>query len=259
MAETRYDQQLAADYRLAREIPLSGLTAWRAAIAAAVPLGPGTTVLDVGAGTGAFAAALHEWFGTGVVAVEPAEAMRALIPRTAGIEVLPGRAEALPVPDGSADAAWLGSVIHYLPDLPSVARELRRVLRPARPVLIRNAFPGRCERDLRVRFFPETERAVSDYPTVEQVCAAFAGAGFRRVSLESLPQRNAPTLAEFADRIRRDTDSKLCGLSDAEFDRGMARLRKAAADDPSEPATSWMDLLVLSGGGGGDDGDGGPG
>ncbi|WP_042394751.1 class I SAM-dependent methyltransferase [Streptacidiphilus carbonis] len=246
MTGTTYDRQAAEDYRAAREIPRSGLEAWRTAVAAAARLGPGMTLLDVGAGTGAFAAAFHDWYGVEVLAVEPAEAMRALIPVSAAIRALDGRAEALPVEDGCADAAWFGSVLHYLSDLPAVARELRRVLRPGAPVLIRNAFPGRCDRDLRVRFFPETARLVDAYPSVGQVCTAFATAGFQQMSLRSLPQRSAPTLDAFARGLRRDADSKLRALSDEDYARGLARLHAAAAAAPTEPAVSWMDLLVLS-------------
>jgi SAM-dependent methyltransferase len=245
MAGTTYDRQAAADYQAAREIPREGLDAWRQAIDEQAGLAPGMTVLDVGAGTGGFAAAFHDWFGVRVLAVEPAEAMRALIPVSADIEALDGRAEALPVPDGAADAAWLGSVLHHLTDLDAAARELRRALRPGAPVLIRNAFPGRCERDLRVRFFPETARLVDGYPTVDRVRAAFATAGFDFVGLRSVPQQSAPTLAAFATGIRRDADSKLRALSDEDFARGLDALRAAAAADPAEPAVSWMDLLIL--------------
>ncbi|MCX5213761.1 class I SAM-dependent methyltransferase [Kitasatospora sp. NBC_00240] len=246
MAGIAYDRQTAEDYRIAREVPRAGLDAWRAAIADEAALAPGGTVLDVGAGTGAFAAAFHDWFGVRVLAVDPAEAMRAMIPRTDGITVLDGRADALPVPDGCADAAWLGSVVHHLPDLAAAAAELRRALKPGAPVLIRNIFPGRADRDLRVRFFPETERLIEGYPTVEQVCAAFATAGFTRTALRAVPQESAADLDAFTARIRRDADSKLRGLTDEEFERGMARLRATAAAAPGHPATSWMDLLVLS-------------
>ncbi|MFG2600263.1 class I SAM-dependent methyltransferase [Streptomyces sp. NPDC048462] len=246
MEATAPDRRFAEDYRIAREIPRDGLTAWRAAVAAEVPLEPGAVVLDVGAGTGAFAAAFADWFGARVLAVEPAAAMRALIPGTKDIEVLDGRAEVLPVPDGCADAAWLGSVVHHIEDLPAAAREIRRALKPGAPVLIRNSFPGRCTRDLRVRFFPGTARIVDAYPTVEQTCAAFAAAGFARVALHAVPQESAPTLSDFADRIRRDTDAKLRGLTDEEFTSGMRRLRQAAAQEPDLPAVSWMDLLVLA-------------
>ncbi len=239
-------QQAAEDYRMAREIPLEGLGEWREAIRAEVFPSSDMTIIDVGAGTGGFAVALRTWFGVRVIALEPAQAMRASIAQTEGIEVVAGTAEALPALDASIDAAWLGSVIHHLRDLSAAAHELRRVLRPGAPVLVRNTFPGRCSGDLRVRFFPETERSIATYPTVEQTGAAFAEAGFGRVSLRSLPQQSAPTLGEFADKIRRGADSKLRALSDEEFEAGMSRLRRAAAADPTAPATSWMDLLVVA-------------
>lgn len=150
------------------------------------------------------------------------------------------------MPDACADAAWLGSVLHHLADLEAAARELRRALRPGAPVLIRNTFPGRSDRDLRVRFFPETARSIDGYPSVDRVCAAFAAAGFARVSLRSLPQQSAPTLGDFADGLRRDADSKLRALTDIEYAAGLTRLRAAAAAAPEEPAVSWMDLLVLA-------------
>ncbi|WP_052396971.1 class I SAM-dependent methyltransferase [Streptomyces sp. NRRL F-5123] len=235
----------AAAYRAAREVPREGLGAWREAVAEEAGLRPGMTVLDVGAGTGGFATAFREWFGVDVLAVEPSAAMRALIPADDGITVLEGRAEALPVGDGCADAAWFGSVVHHIEDLVAAARETRRALRPGAPVLIRNVFPGRAERDLRLRFFPETADSVAYYPPVEHVVTVFTAAGFHRTALRTLPQESAPTLAAYADGLRRGTDSKLRSLSDAAYARGLDRLRAAAAADPTEKAVSWMDLLVL--------------
>jgi ubiquinone/menaquinone biosynthesis C-methylase UbiE len=245
MSETGAGRHEAERYRAARDIAPDGLHAWRDAIAKEAALGPRDVIVDVGAGTGAFATAFREWFGVRVVAVEPAEAMRALIPRVGGIDVLDGTAERLPLTDESADAAWLGSVLHHLQDISVAARELRRVLKPGAPVLIRNTFPGRAADDLRVQFFPATARTIDGYPSVDAVCSAFEAAGLRRVALERLPHAAAPTLAEFAARLNRASDSKLRALSDADFEAGMTRLRSEAASDPTAPATSWMDLLVL--------------
>ena len=81
---------------------------------------------DIGAGTGAFAAAFADWFGLGVLAVEPSAAMRARIPARPGIRVLGGHACAFPLADGSADAAWLSTVIDYIADLEAAARDSPR-------------------------------------------------------------------------------------------------------------------------------------
>jgi SAM-dependent methyltransferase len=209
------------------------------------------TLADIGAGTGAFAAAFSDWFGLGILAVEPSAAMRAQIPRRPDIQVLEGHANALPLPGDSADAAWLSTVIHHIPDLQAAAREIRRVLRPGAPVLIRQPFPGRTDRIELVRWFPETARTIDTFPTVEQACQAFATAGFCRQALEQVPQTYQASLADFlgqADTFR-DADTTMRGLTEDEFLRGKERLRRAVqhAGETASPVTrtSWLDLLVL--------------
>jgi ubiquinone/menaquinone biosynthesis C-methylase UbiE len=147
MARISYDDQTAAAYKAVREVPRDGLGAWREAVQRHLRPSPGMTVVDIGAGTGAFAAAFSDWFDLAILAVEPSAAMRAQIPRRPGIEVLGGHASALPLPDHSADGAWLSLVIHHIPDLEAAACEIRRVLRPGAPVLIRQGFPGRAGPD----------------------------------------------------------------------------------------------------------------
>jgi SAM-dependent methyltransferase len=252
MARITYDDQTAAAFKAVREIPRDGLAQWREAIRRHLGPLPGMTLVDTGAGTGAFAAAFSDWFGLSIVAVEPSAAMRAQIPRRPGIRVVEGDASTLPLPDGSADGAWLSLVIHHIPDLDAAAREIRRVLRPGAPVLIRQGFPGRVDttHTFPWEFFPETARTTDTYPSVEQVCQAFATAGFRRVALEQVPE-TLISLAEFldqADTFRR-ADSPMRGLTEEEFLRGKERLRRAVQDaeqspDP-EPRTNWLDLLVL--------------
>ena len=48
------------------------------------------TLVDIGAGTGQFAAAFSDWFDLSVLAVEPSAAMRDQIPRTPTIQVFEG-------------------------------------------------------------------------------------------------------------------------------------------------------------------------
>jgi ubiquinone/menaquinone biosynthesis C-methylase UbiE len=251
MARISYDEQTAAAFKAVREIPRDGLSEWRDAVRRHLHPSRGMTLADIGAGTGAFSTAFSEWFDLNVLAVEPSAAMRAQIPRTSAIQVFEGDASALPLPDETADAAWLSLVIHHVADLEAAAREIRRVLRPGAPVLIRQGFPGRVDDVELVRWFPETARVVDSYPTVEDTCEAFAVAGFRREALEQVRETYPTSLADFLGQVDtfRRADTTMRSLSEDEFLRGKERLRRAVrrTEDTAspEPRVNWLDLLVL--------------
>lgn len=177
MARIDYDDRTATAYKQARGVPRDGQAEWREAIRRHLEPKRGMTVADIGAGTGQFTAALSEWFGLGVVAVEPSAATRAKIPNGQNIEVREGHAEALPLADDSVDGAWMSLMIHHVPDLEAAAREVRRVLRTM-------------------------------------------------------------------DTLRR-ADATMRVLTDAEFQRGKERLRRAIEEEDPEPRRNWLDLLAL--------------
>jgi ubiquinone/menaquinone biosynthesis C-methylase UbiE len=251
VARIDYDERTAGAYKAVREVPRDGLLEWRDAVRRHLRPSPGMTLVDIGAGTGQFATAFSDWFEIDVVAVEPSAAMRAEIPRTQAVEALPGDARALPLADATADAAWLSLVIHHIPDLERAAHEIRRVLRPGAPVLIRQGFPGRLDRVELVRWFPETARAVADYPSVADVCSAFAAAGFHQESLEPVRETYSTSLAAFLDQLDtfRDADTTMRTLTEDEFRRGKERIRRAVLDAAQttspETRSNWLDLLIL--------------
>ena len=83
-------------------------------------------VLDLGAGTGKLTSVLLD-LGLDVTAVEPDDAMRALVdPRATG---LAGTAERVPLADASVDGVLVGQAWHWF-DPASAEAEVRRVLRP---------------------------------------------------------------------------------------------------------------------------------
>jgi SAM-dependent methyltransferase len=255
MARINYDEQTAAAFKAAREIPRDGLSEWREAIRRHLRPAPGMTLVDIGAGTGAFASAFADWFDLDVVAVEPSAAMRDRIPRTPAIRVLEGDASALPLPDESADAAWLSLVVQHVPDLEAAAREIRRVLLPGARVLLRQGFPDRYEpagplrydRIEMVRWFPETARTAGTFPSLVNTCEAFAAAGFHQEALEQVRETYPASLADFLGQVDtlRQADTTLRGLTDEEFLRGKERLRRAVDEGSPEPRSNWLDLLVL--------------
>ncbi len=88
-------------------------------------LGADANVLDLAAGTGRLTRELAQRFGH-VVAVEPNDAMRALI---VDGDVRAGAAEAIPLEDASVDAVFVGEAFHWF-DAPRAIGEIARVLRP---------------------------------------------------------------------------------------------------------------------------------
>jgi SAM-dependent methyltransferase len=92
-------------------------------------LGPGRTVVDVGAGTGKLTRELLT-SGAAVVAVEPVPAMRAVLEQAVPeARALDGTAERLPIQDGSADAVVVAQAFHWF-DGPAALAEFHRVLCP---------------------------------------------------------------------------------------------------------------------------------
>jgi ubiquinone/menaquinone biosynthesis C-methylase UbiE len=91
--------------------------------AALLDLGREAEVVDLAAGTGKLTRLLAERFER-VVAVEPDERMRVLLDGA-----LAGTAEAIPLPDASADAVFVGDAFHWF-DAPVALAEIARVLRP---------------------------------------------------------------------------------------------------------------------------------
>jgi SAM-dependent methyltransferase len=97
--------------------------------------GGGPRLLDVGAGTGRLSGPLVQ-AGFDVVAVEPLDGMRAVLARNIGSErALAGRAEALPLGDGSVDGAVCSDAWHWF-DGARAADELHRVVRPGGGVVV---------------------------------------------------------------------------------------------------------------------------
>jgi SAM-dependent methyltransferase len=101
-----------------------------ARIVESLALQPGTTVLDLAAGTGKLTRLLVR-SGAAVVAVEPIAEMRAELSRQVpGVSVLAGTAEQIPLADGTVDAVTVASAFHWF-EVERALREIRRVLVPA--------------------------------------------------------------------------------------------------------------------------------
>ncbi|MBL8909914.1 MAG: methyltransferase domain-containing protein [Archangium sp.] len=95
-------------------------------------LAPGSSILDVGCGTGAYLAR-YKASGFEVAGIEPAPNMRAVAIRdNPGVQILDAVATSLPFPDGKFDLVFAIEVYRYLhlDDVRKSLGELVRVLKP---------------------------------------------------------------------------------------------------------------------------------
>lgn len=116
----------AAAYELGRPDYPDEVGGW---LTGTLGLGPGKTVLDLGAGIGKFTRYLVA-NGASVIAVEPVDGMRAkLVAAMPDVTALAGAAEAMPLPDASVDALVCAQAFHWFASKAALA-EMSRVIKP---------------------------------------------------------------------------------------------------------------------------------
>lgn len=123
----------AADYERIESTLALGSGAWyRQRALRSCGLRRGMRIVDVGVGTGLVARAAATIVGdpTLVTGVDPSPGMLANAQVPAGVSLLAGSAESLPLPDGCADFLSMGYALRHIGDLNAAYAEFLRVLRP---------------------------------------------------------------------------------------------------------------------------------
>ena len=245
-----YDQtDIAASYDKARALAPETKALWQDLLSADIGREAVSLIIDLGCGTGRFSELLATHFGARVIGIDPSrkmiEAARGK-PATGNVVYEHGAAEALPLPDGSADLVFMSNVFHHFPDRAAAARECHRVLRDGGRVCLRN---GLRETDFPQRhFFPGLERLIaSELPSRTEIGSVFATAGFTLAVHRIVRQVVAPDWVTFVEKSALRADSFLARLPDNEFDAGMAALRSHWSKiDPNDPVTEAIDWFVFA-------------
>jgi demethylmenaquinone methyltransferase/2-methoxy-6-polyprenyl-1,4-benzoquinol methylase len=123
----------AADYDRVESAMALGTGSWyRGRALQGSGLRAGMRVIDVGVGTGLVARAAATIVGDAalVTGVDPSPGMIANASVPAGVTLLLGTAESLPLPDNSADFLSMGYALRHIGDLGAAYSEFHRVLRP---------------------------------------------------------------------------------------------------------------------------------
>ncbi|MBW3593180.1 MAG: methyltransferase domain-containing protein [Actinobacteria bacterium] len=187
----------------------------------------GRRVLDVGCGTGSFAAALAErdaevW---GVDASEEmlAQAWGRGLPRE---RFLHARAEELPFEDASFERAVMRLVLHQVERRPAL-RELARVLASAGRATIATFEPEGFDTFWLTRLFPAVARIDRvRFPAAPELEADLRRAGFARVAVQRHVERGSLTREEALARLRSRFISTLRLLDERELADGLGRAER---------------------------------
>jgi SAM-dependent methyltransferase len=237
------------DYERTRYPTSERIDAWCARIGAWFEVSmPQTRVLDLGSGTGIWSAAIADRFCVDVVGVEPAAGMRSVAadrgnPR---VDVVAGSAAAIPLADCTATSAWLSTVVHHFDDLTVAAQELRRVLATPAPVLIRNWFADRLDGVGLLQHFPAAGGWMKQWRTLYEVVEIFERCDFGFAGLERIEESGPVDYDQLLEALprMRHSDSLFAGLDDADWEAGVASVRRAR-DRGDVPGPLGLDLLVF--------------
>jgi ubiquinone/menaquinone biosynthesis C-methylase UbiE len=242
-----YDTEQHEHYARGRVLTQPQLQVWISAFAAVLPDRSPLTGMDIGSGTGRFTPALAGAFGP-VVGVEPSDRMREVAQAHSphpGVRYLPGSAEEIPVPSGSADYALLGWSWHHVRDKPRAVQELARVLRTGGRLLLRTNFSDHHPRPWWLEYFPRGYEAdASIFQPLHEVIAMFTSAGWRVADFRTVAEPSAGTRGDMLERLRLRTLSFFAQLTPAELEAGFRRLEQAVAVDPDGPAPVFAEPLL---------------
>ena len=250
MGVVDYSGAMSRVYNLGRSLSSEVLARWADAAAAHLVV-DGGVVCDLGAGTGRFSGPLADRLGRPVVAVEPAEGMRAQIAQPPGVDsrisVVAGRAEAVPLQAACCPLVWMSQAVHHVQDLDACGRELRRITIPGGRVLLRGLFEVRGNWVLGP-YFPAAVALVEEqFPSLPRILEAFSRGGLSFHGHQRVPQVVARDGNDLLARTRVRADSALARIPDDQYLAGVAQLEADVEKGAfPEPIIEMIDLVSLA-------------
>jgi ubiquinone/menaquinone biosynthesis C-methylase UbiE len=251
MQRVDYDRHQYRVYHKSRAHSRETQSLWREVLARFIPVDAAACWLDVGAGTGRYTPLLAELSGGTAIGVEPSARMRRVADTESAhprVRYVGGCGAAMPLADARASGALLSMVLHHLPDVDAVVRELARVVEPGGTVLLRSGFADRHMDSTFYKYFTaavEIDRA--RLPTTVGTRAGFEARGFRVHAEMEIDQITDASLTAFRQRMETRPFSTFECMSETEISDGFAQLDTAiAAGAGATPIREYVGLMALT-------------
>lgn len=191
----------------------------------------GRRVLDVGCGTGRFAAYLADQHGAKVWGIDREPKMIEVAKaRGSRAEYRVAEAERLPFRDGWFERATMQLVVHHV-ERPRAFAELHRALGPGGRYACMTFDPDYFHLGTLVRWFPSMLAADrARFPTEATLRDELDVAGFVGVRVLREPRRDVVTRDDVLERIRARHISTFDLIPGAEYREGLARAERELPD-----------------------------
>jgi SAM-dependent methyltransferase len=194
----------------------------------------GQGLLDVGCGTGGFAAEIAEASGARVVGCDRSPAFLDYARRRSQtVHWVVADAAELPFASASFDRVLTSLVLHQLDDPARAVAEAHRILRPSGRLLVRTVLPDDAAARVPFRFLTAlAEAQAALMPSMKDVARWIRAAGFTEVAKRRVCRNKRLETGAVEALLRKDAARRYTFLTQNEIEDGVRRLREAFARSP---------------------------
>lgn len=193
----------------------------------------GSSIVDVGAGTGNYSNAIADR-GYQVIAIEPSEVMQSQAQPHSQVRWLAATAEAIPLPDNTVDGAIVMLALHHFKNIAQGIKEINRIVGKGKIVIF--AFEqGKIPDFWLTEYFPYFIRdTLKSFPATKDIASLITE--ITKKTVEVIPFLLPPDLSDrfaaagwcqpeiYLDTEVRNGISSFSKMPQAELEAGIARL-----------------------------------
>jgi SAM-dependent methyltransferase len=195
-------------------------------------LGQGSSVLDIGCGTGNYTALVEIISGAQVYGLDASQGMlERAAKKNPRLHLAIGDAADLPYEDGFFDFIFMTDVIHHIADINAMFRSIARVLKPFAKVCIATQSHRQIDARYVSEFFPATASVDKRrYPDVPEIVVAAAEADLVHLRSEVIDEGHPVEIGDhFLELVAKKGYSMFHLITDEEYQTGLSSLKAALA------------------------------